>query len=159
MLPSLYPAMSLSSTGGTELLKLPGLTITCTIPSTTTAGAFALIEYCLPPHFGGLAPHWHAHTAEALYVVDGILACMLGDETITATSGKHIFVQPRMIHTFWNPTAAPITVLSYCAPGGAERYYAELAALVAHEPHKLAAVTASLATLGSQYDVFAPSEL
>lgn len=124
-------ALRARSVGGASRVELLGVTINVTLSSADTAGAFALIDSVTPPHREGTHAHWHAHTTEWVYVIDGTLACTIGDATITATPGTAIVVPPTTVHTFWNPTAAPVRFLSLFAPGGCEGYFAEVAALIA----------------------------
>lgn len=105
-----------------------GATANVNVSSTDTDGAVAVINYHVPPHDPGPAPHWHAHTREWWWVLDGTLAVTMGEKTITAVPGTSLYIPPRMVHTFWNPTGAPVAFLALMSPGGMERYFVELAA-------------------------------
>jgi mannose-6-phosphate isomerase-like protein (cupin superfamily) len=139
-------------------IEILGVTITYKVTSADTHGAFALIEYIAPPHFHGPALHEHARTTQMFYVLDGTLAFTLGEKTIMAARGTSILVPPRVIHTFWNPTAAPVTFLMLFSPGGLERYFEELAALVAAETGWPPADMSKVAALAAKYDVLSPDE-
>jgi uncharacterized cupin superfamily protein len=70
----------------------------------------------LPPHDPGSWPHAHLHHAERCYVLEGTLALTQDESTTILTSGATALVPPGVSHSYWNPTAAPTTiVLSYHA--------------------------------------------
>jgi mannose-6-phosphate isomerase-like protein (cupin superfamily) len=133
-----------------------GVTITYRVSNAATGGAWALLEYNAPPHFAGPAPHWHAHTTELFYVLDGTLAFAIGEETITAPPGTSIHVPPGVVHTFFNPTAARVTFLEWLTPGEFAEYFNELFALVHAEPSWPPADPQKLAALIAKYDLLSP---
>jgi mannose-6-phosphate isomerase-like protein (cupin superfamily) len=139
-------------TGTDTPIDLLGVTINVKLTSADTSGAFALVDHVAPPHGEGIRTHWHARTTEWVYVIDGLLACTLGDHTVTATPGTTIVVPPTVVHTLWNPTAAPVRFLSLFAPGGCEGYFAELAALVAINKAPIVDVMA----LAARHDTLLP---
>jgi mannose-6-phosphate isomerase-like protein (cupin superfamily) len=104
-------------------------TITITGTGAHAAQSFTLAGDVIPPHAGGAQMHSHDHTVEWLYVVDGMVACALGEQTVTLTAGMVIVVPPSVAHAFWNPTPASATVLSGSAPARCDGFFAELAAL------------------------------
>lgn len=118
-------------TGGGARHVIEGATITVKTTGADTDGAWSLVEYTLPPYAQGTPAHWHADTVEAMYVLDGLLALTLDDATITAGRGAMILVPAGVRHTFYNPTATPVTLLAWFCPGGCEGYWTELSALQA----------------------------
>ena len=108
--------------GNVQLAELDQEALICTvrIAGAETGGAFALLEYHLPPYCEGLPAHAHAASAEWVYVVEGMLAGSIDDRTITVRLGELVLVPPSAIHRFWNPAAAPARVLSLFAPAVAE---------------------------------------
>ncbi len=134
-------------------ITIRGATITHKADSADTNGAWSLLEYLAPPHFEGPAPHWHALTSEAFYVLEGTLTFVVGDETITAGQGAFINVPPRVWHGFRNATAEPVRFLTFCAPGGFEAYFDELLALVASEPAWPPQDMRKLEALWLRYDI------
>lgn len=131
---------TISVAGGTSSIRLS---------MADTNGALALIECRLLPHGAGPAPHWHAHASKVCYVTEGTLAWSLDETTVVVPQNTSILVPPRVVHTFWNPTAAPASVLIWITPAGSEELFAELFATDG---------TASSASW-SQYDTFAPDML
>ncbi len=65
-----------------------------------TNGSFGLIELTLPPHFRQSVPHWHAHTTEGFYVLDGTLAFTVADQTFTVTRCGFVLAPPRTVHHY-----------------------------------------------------------
>jgi len=105
-----------------QLVELNHETLICTvrIAGAETGGAFALLEYHVPPYCVGLPAHAHAATAEWVYVLEGMLAGSIDDRTITVRLGELVLVPPSATHRFWNPAAAPAKVLSLFAPAVGE---------------------------------------
>ncbi len=130
-----------------------GVTLNTRVSSADTAGAFALIEATAAPYCDGLAPHWHAYTTEVIYVLNGTLACTLGDVTTTASPGTAILIPPRVVHTIWNPTAVPATYLIWCSPGGFERYCEAWATRVINDGIVSPAMQHLCGALAHTYDV------
>jgi mannose-6-phosphate isomerase-like protein (cupin superfamily) len=133
-----------------------GVTTTYRVPNDATGGAGALLEYIAPPHFPGPALHWHAHTTELFYILEGTLALTLGEETITATPGASTYIPPGVLHTFFNPTAEPVKFLIWITPGDFAGYFDELVALSHAEPSWPPADPQKLAVLIAKYDLQAP---
>ncbi len=151
------PAQDLVRAAGEgETITALGTTITYRVSTEATGGAWALLEYIMPPHFAGPALHRHGHTTELFYIVDGTAAFTLGDETITATPGTSVHIPPGVVHTFFNPTAAPVTFLLWIAPGAFAGYFDELFALVRAEPAWPPADRRKLEALIARYDSLPP---
>ncbi len=81
-------------------MPMQGATVTSIATSIHTGGAWSLVKYTAPPHYTGPPLHWHQHTMEAFYILDGTLAFTLGERTITASVGAFILVPPGIAHTF-----------------------------------------------------------
>jgi hypothetical protein len=56
-------------------------------------------------------------------------------------------------HTFWNPTAEPAAVLEFFSPAGLERWFQELAHLVAAEEPDIEAIVVSANRYGTELDL------
>lgn len=89
-------------------------------------GAFALIEYEIPPRTLVAPLHTHRHEDEYSYVLAGTVGAQIAERTVSA--GPHKLVaKPRGIaHTLWNPSDTPTRVLELIVPGGFERCLVEL---------------------------------
>jgi quercetin dioxygenase-like cupin family protein len=62
--------------------------------------------------------HQHPAHAEGCYIIQGTLAVTHDSCTITLTQGESVLIRPGVTHTYWNPTAAPTTMLVVYQPGG-----------------------------------------
>jgi len=114
-----------------ELVHLFDLGVRFMIDGETSAGAFSLVEYQLPPHTLGAPLHTHHREAEYSFVVTGRLGLQLGDDELEAGPGR-LVVKPRGIaHTFWNPGEEPTRVLDLISPAGFENYFRDLAPVLA----------------------------
>ncbi len=152
-----HPQYKIYDPGQGETIEIGGARITRKVTGAETGDAFALVEVTVPPHFCGSSFHLHRQTTEAFYVVRGMLAFTLDQETIIIRQGSFILVQPGAIHRFWNPTAAPAAYLAFVAPGKAEGYYAALAAQQAAQSP--ASTLDEVGALGMEYDYFpAPTQ-
>jgi quercetin dioxygenase-like cupin family protein len=95
-----------------------GITPTILTNIANTTDGYALVTLALPPYHLGLPSHQHPAHAEGCYVIQGTLAVTHDSKTITLHQGASILIPPGATHTYWNPTAAPTTVLLIYQPGG-----------------------------------------
>jgi mannose-6-phosphate isomerase-like protein (cupin superfamily) len=124
-----------------------------------TGGAFALTEQPLEP--GALAGplHAHAHEVGFFYVVEGTIGVQLADEIVTATPASVVGVPAGTRHTFWNAGTVPLRVLEFFAPGGFERWFEDLARLIAGNSPDIDGIVASAHALGTEIDFDSVPEL
>jgi quercetin dioxygenase-like cupin family protein len=118
-----------------------------------TGGAWALVDYELPPRFAGPAPHAHARTTEAFYCTAGALALTLDGRPVALAPGEIAVVPPGVVHGFANPSDAPARMLVWMTPGGFEGYFDEVAALAAASPVWPPADPRALAAVSARYDL------
>jgi mannose-6-phosphate isomerase-like protein (cupin superfamily) len=114
--------------GGGPTLTFNGATVGYKASGAETDGAWALLEYALPPHFEGMAPHFHKHTYTGFYVLEGKVAFRVQARDFEAEAGAFVSVPPSTPHTFSNKRTQPAHLLEFILPGGAENYLKELAA-------------------------------
>jgi len=110
-----------------KALTLGTLQLTLKATGTETGGHFSLVEVTVPPYFSDIWPHFHQESSKAIYLIRGMLAVTLGEETMVVRQGSVILVPPKQVHRFWNPAATPATFLIYFTPAGAEGFYEALA--------------------------------
>jgi uncharacterized cupin superfamily protein len=65
-------------------------------------------------------------------MLDGELEFRVGEEIFRAAPGTCVFVPPHVPHAFANRTDAPAKFLLICSPPGHDRYFVELAEILAH---------------------------
>jgi len=131
-----------------KTLTLGGVRVNLKTVSTDTGGKWSLVEYNAPPHFAGPPPHWHRHTAEAFYVLEGNPTFQVGDAVIKAKPGAFVYVPKGKVHTFANLEEEPAKFLTIIVPGGLERYWVEMADMET-EPEWLSAPA-----LASRFDMY-----
>ena len=100
------------------------------VPASDTGGRYSLLEHTLEPETLAMPMHRHRSEIKTLYAIEGSLTVQIGSEIFVATRGASIVVPARMMHTMWNETDRRVRFLSVIAPGGLERYYAEVGVLV-----------------------------
>jgi mannose-6-phosphate isomerase-like protein (cupin superfamily) len=112
-----------------------GPLITCGVRfmawSEETGGGFSLIEHPIPPKTLAGPVHRHSREDEYSFVIEGRMGALLGDDVIVAEVGDLAFKPRNQWHTFWNPDDTPCRILEIISPGGFERYFDEMASLVA----------------------------
>jgi uncharacterized cupin superfamily protein len=118
-----------------------------------TDGAFALTEQ--PLEAGALAGplHTHANADGFIYVLAGRIGAQVGDDTVEVAQGGVIRVRRGVAHTFWNSTAQQAAVLELFSPAGLERWFHELAQLVAAKEPDIPAIVASADRHGTELDL------
>ncbi len=142
--------------GEGKTISVLGATIRYMATRADTQGAWSLIEYTAPPHFAGPQPHWHRRTGEAFYILEGAVTFQVGERLFKAEAGSFVLVPTSVVHTFSNPEDEAARILTVASPGGFERYFEELAALVKSEPQWPPADPRTLAALGAKYDIHTP---
>jgi mannose-6-phosphate isomerase-like protein (cupin superfamily) len=110
-------------------VSLRGTRVRFTVESTHAKGASCTEWEAAPGFDTGL--HVHDRLEETWYVIDGELEFRLGEETFKATAGATVFVPPRVAHAFANRTGAPAKFLLILSPPGHDRYFDELAGILA----------------------------
>ena len=107
-------------------------------------GDFSLVEHPLSPRALAAPLHRHSREDEYSFVLEGRMGGLLGDEVVEAGPGDLVFKPRNQWHTFWNAGDEPCRILEIIAPGGFERYFEQLADMVAAmqlDPDDLAALS------------------
>jgi len=76
----------------------------------------------------GAGSSWHTHTREdeTVLVLEGELVLNDGDRHVLQPGDAHVLPKGRR-HAFANETEASVRVYFFCAPGGLERFFRDLA--------------------------------
>ena len=107
-----------------ESVWLVGDRITVKLTSEDTGGVYSVAEEISPPQ-GGAPPHTHSQEEETLYVLEGEVEFLLGEDTIPAGAGSCVYVPRGALHTFKNVGTSPSRVLAVLSPGGFEKFFLE----------------------------------
>jgi quercetin dioxygenase-like cupin family protein len=75
--------------------------------------------------------HRHSSIEEFFYVVDGEIEATAGDRTVVGGPGTFVFVPKGVAHSIANRSQAPATFVFFTSPAGHERYFEELAVVLA----------------------------
>ena len=120
--------------GEGETTSLFGDTYTIKAAGDKTGAALAVIEAELAAHSSGTPLHVNTREAENYYVLEGTLTFRLGERTVEAPAGPSVHIPQGVVHTHWNATSAPVRLLGIPAPAGFEKFFTELAGLMATMP-------------------------
>jgi quercetin dioxygenase-like cupin family protein len=120
--------------GEGETTLLFGDSYTVKAAGEETDGTLSVIEATLAPHSSGTPLHINTREDENYYIVEGTLTFQLGESAVEAPAGTFVHIPRDAVHTHWNATAAPVKMLGVPSPAGFERFFAELAGLMAQTP-------------------------
>ena len=123
-------------------------TVTIKATGEQTDGSFYLGEVELQPGFPGPPPHRHRRLHDMFYVLEGSLTMRVGDESLELEPGGFVCVPPGVVHTFSNPSDAPVRMLNFNTPAGWENYMRELGTALAGE----APTQEEIGAIASRYD-------
>lgn len=123
-----------------------GVGVVFKIDGQDTGGALSVVEH--PFAVGALvAPHVHTREDEISIVLDGEIGFRSEDQEVVLPPGGYI-VKPRgQVHAMWNAGSVPARMIEIITPAGFERFFAELADMVAAGPLEVPAA----AELASRY--------
>lgn len=108
----------------------------------------SMFEWTIPAGFStGL--HVHRVQEETYYVLEGECDWHFGGQHVRATPGTYLFLPPGVPHNIGNASNAPARVLLTVSPPGHERYFEDIADIVARGDGKDAA---KIAELRARYD-------
>jgi quercetin dioxygenase-like cupin family protein len=92
----------------------------------------SMFELSIAPGFDTGA-HYHTKMEEVFYVLEGELNLRAGDRVVRGGPGTVVFVPIGAAHSFGNSGPSPARMLLVTTPPGFERYFEEVAALLAKE--------------------------
>ncbi|MEO3750534.1 cupin domain-containing protein [Streptomyces sp. B6B3] len=95
----------------------PGSLITLLTDSDATGGALTVNRATLRQGAAGAPPHFHTRAAEMLFVLDGALRVLAGDEVLVLHRGDTFLAPPRLPHAFAPAPDSDAEVLVVFSPG------------------------------------------
>jgi quercetin dioxygenase-like cupin family protein len=137
-----------------ETLSLRGNTVRLLSTAATSLGASTFEFVALPGWDTG--SHLHSSIEEQFYVLEGQMELRAGDRLITGDPGTFVSVPRGVPHAFANRGEQPARLLLLATPPGHERYFAELAEILAREG---APDPAEIADLRARFDTTQVSPL
>ena len=84
-----------------------------------TENRYSISEWWLEPHTAGPGAHDHEDD-DVLYVLEGTVSILVGEEWIDATRGAFVLIPGGMTHDFQNRSDARAGFLNFSVPGGFE---------------------------------------
>ncbi|MCE7985004.1 MAG: cupin domain-containing protein [Caldilinea sp. CFX5] len=142
--------------GAGQSITIADLRITVKASGAETAGAWALLEYHVPPRFVGAPLHWHASYCESFYILAGTVTVQVEEAVFHAPPGSFVLAPPGLVHRFSNEEAVPAMFLSFVAPSGLECFLAELATLQQGEATWPPADLRQITALCERYGIYPP---
>ncbi|AGS71965.1 cupin domain-containing protein [Streptomyces collinus] len=85
--------------------------------SSRTGGALSTQRVTLTAGADGARPHWHDHSAEMFFLLDGAAEILSGDDVVTAGPGDLVVVPPGRPHAFAAVPGADADLLIVLTPG------------------------------------------
>lgn len=95
-----------------EHIELGGYQVDCKVSAEDTNGAMCVFEFTT-----GWPYHLHHEQDEWVYVVDGTVDLLVGDERLRAGAGKSVFI-PRKVAHRWGPVDESCKVINIFQPAG-----------------------------------------
>jgi mannose-6-phosphate isomerase-like protein (cupin superfamily) len=112
--------------GEGTIIPLPGATMVFKAHSGVGVCDFLVGEFTAEPGFAGPRPHRHRVHEELFSVLEGEFDFFVEDQTVRLGAGAFVTVPPGVLHDFRNPGEHPARWLGIVAPGGLDRYFAEI---------------------------------
>jgi quercetin dioxygenase-like cupin family protein len=143
-----------SAPGDGDSVTFRGTTVTFKIRGDEAATA-SWVEFAAAPGFD-TGMHVHHNLEETYYVLDGEFELCAGDELRSGGPGTVMLVPPGVPHRFANRTDVMAKVLLLMSPPAHDRYFVELAEILAAAG---APDSEAIAALRSKYDTHQISSL
>ncbi len=89
-----------------------------------TNGKYAVWEAIVPPG-GGPPLHEHSREEEAFYILEGEVACQVGERQILAAAGSFVHLPMGIPHRFRNESNTTARILITVVPAGLENMFFE----------------------------------
>jgi mannose-6-phosphate isomerase-like protein (cupin superfamily) len=135
-------------------VSLGGLGVRFMLGGDETGGGFSLVEHPIAPRALAAPLHTHSREDEYSFVLAGRVGVQLGMDEMVAGPGDLVRKPRGVPHAFWNAGEEPARVLELISPAGFERYFEELAPLLAPGgPPDLAALGELRARYGLTMDM------
>ncbi len=108
-----------------KMVWVLGARVTIRADAKLTGGAYSVFEDLLLP---GQGPPLHTHTNEdeTMYVIEGELEVVLGDQTYLVKPGDFAHMARGVPHRFKNVSDKPTRMLLSYSPGGFEQWFLDV---------------------------------
>ena len=123
------------------------------LPGSSNAAGASLFEFTVPPRSGGAPPHRHTHEDELIFVLDGTLSVMVGDEVLEAPPGTSAALTRGSYHAFWNAGDDPVSVLFFVTDGGFEEFFDAVVVMLRDESPAPGEANARIGALAAEHGI------
>lgn len=96
------------------------------IHSNRTGKQLSNVEVALGPKQMGPSPHLHENLDELMYVLEGTVTVMIGQEIYEVVAGGWNFRPRRIVHSFWNASDKPLRFIDFFFNQNFEDYLEDL---------------------------------
>ncbi|CAN5513710.1 MAG: cupin domain-containing protein [Actinomycetota bacterium] len=120
--------------GEGEVILSGGFGVVGKVSGEETGGSYAVVEHPMEPGALAAPPHTHEDVDEVSFVVEGEIGVWMDGEEFRAGAGSYILKPRGVPHTFWNAGAERARVVEIISPAGFEKYFDELAGILASTP-------------------------
>ena len=104
---------------------MTGIMVTIKADSHMTGGAYAVFEDLVLPG-QGMRLHVHSREHETIYVLEGELQVVLGDQTYSARAGDFAHMARGIPHRFQNVSDKPVRMVLSYSPAGFEQFFLDV---------------------------------
>ncbi|MDZ7825370.1 MAG: cupin domain-containing protein [Gammaproteobacteria bacterium] len=120
----------------------------------------SVYEFVVPPKSGGAPPHVHRNEDEYVYVLEGTLTLLVGEQTHEAVPGTLAALTRGTVHGFWNATNEPVKTLFFVSGGGFEQFFDAVArSLREQPPASVRDANARIDAIATRYEIELRPEL
>lgn len=141
--------MSYASTSATAPIQVLSDQLRLLLRSVDSPSQMSVMVVDVPPG-GFVPPHRHAKEEEGYFVLDGMLALTIADQTRTLGPGDFGHVPPRTVHAYANPGTAPVRFLAWTVGGPIDQFFEAMSQQVRHMPRDAPAMAEITARFGVQ---------
>ena len=126
----------LSAPGASAELTLGDARLALRITSEQTHGAFSVVEFVSRPG-EGVGLHVHEREDELVYLLEGRIEVMLGDQRLTVEAGACALLPRGIPHGYVNVGGTPSRLLAVLMPGRLDGFFVGLdRELSSDRPHE-----------------------
>ena len=141
--------MSFASTSAITPIQVLSDQLRLLLRSADSPSQMSAMVVDVPPG-GFVPPHRHAREEEGYFVLEGVLALTIDDQTRTLAAGDFGHVPPRTVHAYANPGTAPVRFLAWTVGGPIDQFFEAMSQRVKQMPQDAPAMAEITARFGVQ---------
>jgi quercetin dioxygenase-like cupin family protein len=118
--PAISPVLARADAAET-LAHAHGSVMTLLADASGTGGALSVTRSTFPKGADGAPSHFHTETTESLFVIDGRLQVLLGDDVVILEAGDFVAIPAGLPHAFGAAAGSEADILAVFTPA-ADRF-------------------------------------